>query len=114
MASMSRVRQWLLWIVGTVGSIFVSYLVWWFWGMSFCGEEDYDSPPGSTGYALCRALVHPVWPWALVSAIPTVLALVGGLLGLVLRRPRLFRFSLLAPLGIGVLVLTFFLGPALF
>jgi hypothetical protein len=53
-----------------------------------------------------------VWPWALVSATPTVLALVGGFLGLAFRRQRLFGFSLVAPVAIGVL--TFFLVPALF
>jgi hypothetical protein len=90
-------------VVGTLGSVAISSLVWWFWGSAFCGEEVYDSPPGSTGDGLCRALVHPVWPWALVAAIPTILALVGGCLGLVLRRPRLYSFSLVAPVAIGVL-----------
>src|ERR1051325_2877302 len=84
---MASTQRWALWFVGTVGSVAVSCLVWWFWGQSFCGEEAYDSPPGSTRYALCPALVDPVWPWALLSAIPTILTLVGGCLGLVLRRP---------------------------
>jgi hypothetical protein len=80
--------------------------------MGFCGEEVYDTPPGSTGDALCRAFVEPVWPLALAASTPTLLALVGGFLGLRLRRPRLFRFSLVAPFALGVL--TFFLAPALF
>jgi integral membrane sensor domain MASE1 len=46
----------------------VSYVVWWFWGMGFCGEEVYDTPPGSTGDTLCGALIEPVWPWALVAS----------------------------------------------
>ena len=109
---MSRAKQWLLWIAGMGGSVVVSYVVWWFWGWGFCGEDAYESPPGSTGRALCEALVHPVWPWALVSATPALLAFVGGLLGIVLRKPHLFGFSLVAPLGLGVL--TVFLVPALF
>ena len=49
---------------------------------------------------------------ALVAATPTLVALAGGFIGLRLRNPRLFRFSLLAPFALGVL--TFFLAPALF
>ena len=112
MLVMARARPWLLWVAGTFGSLIVSYFVWWFWGMGFCGEETYDSPPGSTADALCQALVRPVWPWALLAATPTMLALGGGLLGLVFRLPRLFGFSLVAPVVLGVL--TFLLVPALF
>jgi hypothetical protein len=104
--------RWVLWLFGTVATLPVSYLVWWFWGMGFCGEEVYDTPPGSTGDALCGALIEPVWPWALVAATPTLLALIGGFVGLLLRSPRLFGFSLLTPFALGVL--TFFLAPALF
>lgn len=109
---MERARPWALWVLGTVATLPVSYLVWWFWGMSFCGEEVYNTPPGSSGDALCSALIRPVWPWALVASTPTLLALVGGIVGLRLRNPRVFNFALLAPLALGVL--TFFLAPALF
>lgn len=109
---MERARPWGLWVLGTVATLPVSYLVWWFWGMSFCGEEVYNTPPGSSGDALCSALIRPVWPWALVASTPTLLALVGGIVGLRLRNPRVFKFALLAPLALGVL--TFFLAPALF
>jgi hypothetical protein len=105
----ARMRPWLLWAGGTVASVVVSYLVWWYWGTAFCGDE---SLPSSAGDALCQALVDPVWPWAVVAAIPTLLALVGGLVGLVSRRPRLFTFSLVAPVALGVLTLS--LAPALF
>jgi hypothetical protein len=81
----------------------VSFLLWWFWGSSICGEEVYDTPPGSTRDALCDALVEPVWPMALVAATPTLVALVGGFIGLRLRNPRLFRFSMAAPFALGVL-----------
>jgi hypothetical protein len=90
----------------------VSFLLWWFWGVSFCGAEVYDTPPGSAGDALCGALVEPVWPWALVASTPTLVALVGGFIGLRLRNPRLFRFSMAVPFALGVL--TFFLAPVLF
>ena len=109
---MARLQQWALWVGGTAGSIVVSYFVWWFWGMAFCGEEVYDSPSGSTGDALVQALVRPVWPWAVVAATPALLALVGGFVGLVSERRRLFRFSLIAPVALGIV--TFFLAPALF
>ena len=110
--AMASARRWLLWVAGTIGALPMSYLVWWWWGAGFCGEEAYDTPPGSTGDALCQALIRPVWPWALVAATPTLLAFVGGLLGLLLRRRLLFSFSLLAPVILGVL--TFLLVPGLF
>jgi hypothetical protein len=109
---MHSARGWSLWTVGVVATVPISLFMWWFWGMGFCGEEVYDTPPGSTGDALCSAFVEPVWPLALAASTPTLLALVGGFLGLRLRRPRLFRFSLVAPFALGVL--TFFLAPALF
>jgi hypothetical protein len=90
----------------------VSYVAWWFWGMGFCGEEVYDTPPASTGDALCQALVEPVWPWAIVASTPTLLAVVGGLVGILLRNARLLQFSLVVPLALGVL--TVFLAPVLF
>jgi hypothetical protein len=109
---MEQARPWGLWVLGTLAALPVSYVVWWFWGAGFCGEEVYITPRGSTGDALCTAVIEPVWPWALVASTPTLLALVGGFLGLRLRNRRIFRFSLLAPLALGVL--TFFLAPALF
>jgi hypothetical protein len=109
---MERHRSWFLWFAGTLASLPVSYVLWWFWGMSFCGEEVYDTPPGSTGDALCGALVEPIWPWAMVSSVPTLVALVGGFVGLRLRRPRVFQFALLAPIAMGVLSAV--LAPALF
>jgi hypothetical protein len=55
---------------------------------------------------------RPVWPWAVVAATPALLALVGGFIGLVSGRRRLFRFCLIGPIAIGFV--TFFLAPALF
>ena len=46
--------------------------------MSFCGEEDYNTPPGSVGDTLCTTLVHPIIPWASLAAIPFLIAAVGG------------------------------------
>jgi hypothetical protein len=108
---MGSPRPWISWVFGTLATVPVSYVVWWFWGMGFCGEEVYDTPAGSTGDALCSALIEPVWPWALVAATPTLLALVGDLVSLRLRNQRLYQFSLLAPFALGVL--TFLLAPAL-
>jgi hypothetical protein len=108
----ARARDVFLWLGGTAGSIPASYFVWWFWGASACGEEAYDSPPGSTADAFCQALVRPAWPWAVLAATPALLALVGGFVGLVLRHRGLFAFSLIAPVAVGVL--TLFLAPALF
>jgi hypothetical protein len=109
---MGTARPWVWWVLGTVATLPVSYVVWWFWGMGFCGEEVYDTPPGSTGDTLCGALIEPVWPWALVASTPTLLALVGGFTALVRRKRRLLMLSLLAPFAFGVLSL--FLAPALF
>lgn len=106
---MGSARARASWLYCTAATLPVSYLLWWFWGSAFCGEEDYDT---STADALCDALVEPVWPMALVAATPTLVALVGGFIGLRLRNPRLFRFSMAAPFALGVL--TFFLAPALF
>jgi hypothetical protein len=100
--AMGSARAWASWVLCTVATVPVSYVLWWFWGMGLCGEEAYDTPPGSTGDALCRALVEPVWPSALVASTPTLLALIGGFVGLRLRNPRLFRFSLVAPFALGV------------
>jgi hypothetical protein len=99
-------------VLGTAATLPVSFFVWWVWGMGLCGQEVYDTPPGSTGDALCGALVEPVWPWGLVASIPTLVALIGGFLGVRLRNQRVFRFSLLAPWVLGVLLLV--LAPALF
>jgi|SRR5438067_4749902 len=109
---MGSARVWVLWLFCTVATLPVSYVLWWFWGSAFCGEDAIDTPPGSTGDALCHALIRPVWPWALVSSTPTLVALTGGFIGLRLRNPRLFRFSMAAPFALGLI--TFFLAPALF
>jgi hypothetical protein len=109
---MARAQQWVVWVAATASSVVVSYFVWWFWGTAFCGDEVYDTPAGSAGDTLCGVMVKPIWPWAIVAATPTLLSLFGGLLGLILRRPRLYSFSLAAPVVLGIV--TFFLAPALF
>jgi uncharacterized membrane protein YozB (DUF420 family) len=57
-------------------------------------------------------VVEPIWPWAVVAATPTWVALVAGLVALRSGNRALFRFALIAPLALGVL--TFFLVPAIF
>ncbi len=73
-------------------------------GNSFCGEEDYDTPPGSIGDALCTTLVHPVVPWASLAAVPVVLAAVGGFVAIRRRKESLFLIAVCAPFVLVVLV----------
>src|SRR5215212_7262550 len=88
---------WALWGVVTVLTVPVSLILWWVGGTAMCGEEVYDTPPGSVGDSLCNALVEPVAPWAAIAALPTVLAAAGGFAGVRLGRRRLFYFSLITP-----------------
>jgi hypothetical protein len=82
--SMSR-RDWTLWAVATLTTVPASLFVWLIGGMGMCGEETYDTPPGSVGDSLCSALVEPVVPWMLLALIPTVLTAVSSF-GAVRRR----------------------------
>jgi hypothetical protein len=70
-------QSWALWIVVTSATVPASAWLWLIGGMSTCGEEVYDTPPGSVGDTLCSALVRPVAPWALIASIPTLLAADG-------------------------------------
>ena len=98
----------MLWAAGTLATLPISAFIWWFWGMAFCGEEVYDTK----GDAICSAIVAPVWPWAIVAATPTWIALGAGLVALRSGNRTLFQFALIAPFAFGVL--TFFLAPAIF
>jgi hypothetical protein len=81
------VRAWTLWVVATLATIPASIVVWFIGGMGMCGEEVYDTPPGSVGGSLCSALVRPVAPWTTLAAIPTLLAAFAGFIAI--RRRRL-------------------------
>jgi hypothetical protein len=84
----ASVRDWALLVVVTVATIPASAFVWFIGGGSMCGEETYNTPPGSVGYSLCGALVEPIAPWATLAAIPTILVAVGGVLAI--RRGRAY------------------------
>lgn len=82
----ASVREWALLAVVTVATIPASAFLWFIGGMSMCGEETYNTPPGSVGDSLCGALVEPIAPWATLAAMPTILVAVGGVLAI--RRGR--------------------------
>jgi hypothetical protein len=88
---------WGLWAAVTLLAIPASAVFWFVGGMASCGEEVYDTPPGSTGDTLCQKLVEPVVPWLLLAALPFVIALAGGFVGIRRRNSRLFTAALTAP-----------------
>jgi hypothetical protein len=106
---MASRRMWAIWGVVTFLTVPVSFILWWAGGTAMCGEEVYDTPPGSVGESLCDALVEPVAPWAAVAALPTLVAAAGGFAGLRLRRRRLFFFSLITPFVLALLSVQVFL-----
>jgi hypothetical protein len=75
-------------------------LLWFLGGQASCGEEVYDTPPGSAGDTFCTVLVQPVVPWASLAALPFVLAAIGGFIGIRLRDRRLFLAALIAPFAL--------------
>jgi len=87
----ASVRDWALLVVVTVATIPASAFIWLIGGMSMCGEEAYNTPPGSVGDSLCGALVEPIAPWATLAAIPTILVAVGGVLAI--RRRKASRLA---------------------
>ena len=86
-----------MWVAATLAAVPASVTLWSVGAQAWCGEEIYDTPPGSTGDALCNALVEPVVPWALLAAIPFLVVVVGGLAGIRRRDRRLFVLSLGLP-----------------
>lgn len=88
---------WVVWVMATLMVAPASAVLWLVGAGAFCGEEVYDTPPGSVGDTLCNALVHPILPWALLASVPFVAVLVGGLIGIRLRNRRLFVLALSAP-----------------
>jgi hypothetical protein len=88
---------WGLWAAVTLLAIPASVVFWLVGGMASCGEEDYDTPPGSIGDTLCQTLVEPVVPWLLLAALPFVIALAGGFVGIRRRNTRLFAAALTVP-----------------
>jgi hypothetical protein len=97
---------WGLWAALTLAAVPASALLWFFGAQGLCGEEVYDTPPGSTGDALCQTLVEPVAPWLVLSALPLAIVLLGGFAGIRLGSSRLFLIALTAPFVV-VLVAVF-------
>ena len=74
--------------------------------MAACGEETYDTPPGTVGDSLCQTLVEPVVPWALLAAIPFLLSAAGGAWALREQDRRLLLVSTIVP-GLLVVIAVF-------
>jgi hypothetical protein len=79
---MDRRLNGLAWALVMVAMVPASAFLWFVGGVAACGEEAYDTPPGSLGDSLCSALVEPVVPWAALAAAPLALGLIAGLIGL--------------------------------
>jgi hypothetical protein len=90
-------RRWGIWIVTTLATLPASALLWFVGAMAAGGGEIYDPPP--------PVFVDPGVPggWELIAASPTLIALVGGFIGLHRRRPGLFAFAMAAPFMLVVL-----------
>lgn len=88
---------WGLWAAAMLLAIPASVLLWFVGGMASCGEEAYDTPLGSTGDTFCKTLVEPVVPWLVLAALPFVIVLAGGLVGIRRRSRRLFAAALAVP-----------------
>jgi len=88
----------LAWLLATLGMLPASALLWLVGGMSACGEEDYSTPPGSLGDWMCRALVDPVAPWAIIASTPLLIVAVGGYVAIRRQSRRLFAVAMALPL----------------
>jgi hypothetical protein len=99
----------VIWVLATLAMFPASLFLWFVGGTSACGEEVYDTPPGSLGDAMCQALVDPVAPWALLASTPLVIVALGGFIALRRENRRLFVLSIAVPVLLilgGVLVAT--------
>jgi hypothetical protein len=85
------------WVVAVTALAPASLVLWWFGGMAMCGEEIYDTPPGSFGQRACDALVHPVVPWVAISSVPAAGALALGAIALHRRSARLLKVAIAVP-----------------
>jgi hypothetical protein len=94
-----------VWVIATLVAVPASAMLWFAGGYAFCGEEVYDTPPGSAGDTLCRALVEPIVPWALLASVPFFATFLGGFVGIRLRSRRLFVVALSAPFLVVVFAL---------
>jgi hypothetical protein len=86
------------WLVAVVALVPASVALWWIGGMAACGEEVYDTPPGSFGDRVCATLVKPVVPWAALTAVPLAVALVVGAIALRGGNRRLLQVAIAVPI----------------
>ena len=105
-------KAWVLWVIAVLAAVPASAVLWFVEGQAWCGEETYNTPPGSTGDALCTRLVEPIVPWASLAATPLLVAAIGGVLAIRLRRRGLFLAVISAPFAFVVLALLMTLAGA--
>jgi hypothetical protein len=90
-------RAWIVWAAAALAAVPASVVVWFVGGQAWCGEEVYDTPPGTVSDTLCSTLVEPVVPWAILAAAPFVVVVAAGLLALRRRDQRLFVLAITLP-----------------
>jgi hypothetical protein len=95
------VRKWqearLVWVLATLAMFPASLFLWFVGGTGACGEEVYDTPPGSLGDSMCQALVDPIAPWALLASTPLLIVALGGFVALRRESRGLFVSSIAVP-----------------
>jgi hypothetical protein len=84
-------------MIAVVAAVPASAVLWLVGGQAWCGEETYNTPPGTAGDALCTNLVEPIVPWASLAAIPILVASIGGVVAIRRRRRGLFLAAVSAP-----------------
>jgi hypothetical protein len=99
---MRRRDAWIVWAAAIPFAAVASLVLWWVGGQAACGEEDYDTPPGSLGDTFCRNLVEPVLPWAVVAALPFLSVLVVGFVGARAQNKRLLVVAVVGPLAVAI------------
>jgi hypothetical protein len=90
-------KAWAVWAIAVLAALPASAVLWFVGGQAWCGEETYNTPPGSTGDAFCSTLVEPIVPWAALAAVPFLVAAIGGVVAIRLRRPGMFIAAVSAP-----------------
>jgi hypothetical protein len=102
---MQRTLPLLRWVGATIALVPASFLLWMIGAQASCGEEIYDTPPGSLGDRACNALVEPIVPWALMAAVPLGVGLVAGFAAIGTKHRGLLLFATVTPLSLVVLAI---------
>jgi hypothetical protein len=93
----------MLWAAAIPFAAVASLVLWWVGGQAACGEETYDTPPGSIGDTFCRDLVKPILPWGVLAALPLLTVLLVGFLGARAQSRALVAVAVAAPLAAAIL-----------